>query len=118
MKDMSYIHDLKIKNILLEVKNLMLDMFRDNLKDVILYGSCARNENTSESDIDILVLVDIESVQLKKYEDRITDIMVDISIENDIVLSIFTQSLDEYRAQEDVLPFYRNINLEGVKIYG
>lgn len=35
-----------------------------NLKDILLFGSWARNENKPESDIDIVVILDEEGVNL------------------------------------------------------
>ena len=35
----------------------LLDLFRDNITMIILYGSVARNEATSESDVDIAIVM-------------------------------------------------------------
>jgi predicted nucleotidyltransferase len=118
MKDISNIYDARIKNILNKVENKMLELFQNKLQDIILYGSYARNENTSESDMDIMILVDEKQELLKKYEDSVEDIMVDLSLEYDIVLSLYTQSIQEYQKQISILPFLRNIQSEGIRIYG
>ncbi len=118
MKDISNIYDVRVKGILNKVGNKMLELFQDKLKDIILYGSYARNENTSESDMDIMILVDEKPELLKEYEDSVEDIMVDLSLEYDIVLSLYTQSIQEYQRQVSILPFLRNIQREGIRIYG
>ena len=35
----------------------LLDLFRDYITMIILYGSVARNEATSESDVDIAIVI-------------------------------------------------------------
>lgn len=118
MKDISNIYDVRVKEILNKVENKMFQLFQNKLKDIILYGSYARNENTSESDMDIMILVDENQELLKGYEDSVAEIMVDLSLEYDIVLSLYTQSIQEYQKQISVLPFLRNIQREGIRIYG
>lgn len=119
MKDINNIYlDVGIKDILNEVESKMLELFQNKLEDIILYGSYARNENTSESDMDIMILVNEKEDVLKEYEDSIADIMVDLSLEYGIVLSLYTQSVQEYQKQVSVLPFLRNIQREGIRIYG
>ncbi len=48
MNDISSVKDMKAREILLKIDNKITDIFKDKLNNVILYGSYARNENTSE----------------------------------------------------------------------
>jgi len=118
MKDISYIKDTKTKEILYKVQDKMVDIFGNKLSNIILYGSYARNENTIESDMDIMVIVNENENSLRKYEDAITDFMVDMSLESGIVLSLYAQSRQDYERQVRVLPFLMNIQREGIRIYG
>ncbi len=68
----------KIKEMLEEVEKALISLFYDELENIILYGSYARGDFTYDSDIDIMVLVNEEEDNLKKYDDKITDIMVDL----------------------------------------
>ncbi len=117
MNDIYTVRNENIKGIFRDVENKMKEVFHTKLYCIILYGSYARNENTAESDIDILVLVNDEEKSLRRYEDIITDIMVDLSLEYGVVLSLYIQSVEEYKKQVKVLPFLMNIQKEGVKIY-
>ena len=66
----------RIKNILEEYVNGLLKMIGKNLKQVILYGSYARGEqdkNGEISDIDIMILVDLEEDKIKKLEKKVTE---------------------------------------------
>lgn len=44
--------------------------------------------------------------------------MVDLSLEYNIVVSLYTQSIQEYEKQVNVLPFLMNVEREGVNIHG
>ncbi len=116
MKDISIIRDVYLKEILNKIAERIVVVFNDKLNNIILYGSYARNENTSESDIDIMVLVNETEDKIREYEDSITDIMVDLSLEYEVVISIYTQNVQDYEKQLKVLPFLMNIHKEGIII--
>lgn len=111
-----FIKDNKISELLKKVKQNMGILFIDKLDSNILYGSFARHENTDESDIDIMVLVDEDEETLKKYEDKVTDIMVDLSLEFDKVVSLYIESKKYYAEKAKILPFFTNIENVGIKL--
>lgn len=118
MRSLKMIKDSKIKELLLRVQFDLEELFGDKLKDIILYGSYARFENTKDSDIDIIVLIDEDDKELRKHEKDITNIMVDLSLEYELVVSIHSQSYDVYRRHSNILPYFINIENEGVSFYG
>ncbi len=48
----------KIRELLGKLRRGLKDLYGDRLEDVFLFGSYARDEATSESDLDILVVLD------------------------------------------------------------
>lgn len=48
------------------------------MKAVILYGSVARGTQTKESDIDIMVLVDGNTEELRNYDEQLSDVSTDM----------------------------------------
>ena len=44
----------------------LLNIFADDIKAIILYGSVARNESTSESDIDIAIIMQHDMDDIKR----------------------------------------------------
>ncbi|MCL2053594.1 MAG: nucleotidyltransferase domain-containing protein [Oscillospiraceae bacterium] len=94
----------------------MQRMFNEKLKSVILYGSYARGDYDNESDIDIMVLVDMSDAELNDYNREIVDFEVGINLEYDVVLSIFVNDCKHFEQWLPVLPFYRNIKTEGVVV--
>ncbi len=70
--------------ILLQLKIQLKDTFRDRMKDVILFGSQARNEETEYSDFDILIITDKPVTWQEKS--KIRDICYNISLDFDIII--------------------------------
>ncbi len=80
---------------------------------VILFGSRARNEARSDSDWDILVLLDRKDVTLKD-EQKIRHLLFDIELETGESISTFVYSLNDWNTRLSVTPLYQNIQKEGV----
>lgn len=118
MKSIDAIKNRRFLGILSEVKEEILKLFGDKLEHLILYGSWARDEQDAESDIDIMILVDENEAALRGYRHKIVDIMTDLSLKHDTVISFTRETNRRYNEYLDVLPFYRNIYNEGIEIYG
>jgi len=101
-----------------ELNKNMANLFGDKLRKIILYGSYAKNKQNKESDIDFFVLVDDTEENLRNNKYRIADIMANLSLNHDILVSITEETYGRYREYSEILPFYKNIREEGVEIYG
>lgn len=108
----------EIKKLLEEVKEKSTQLMGNKLKQIILFGSFARGEESVESDVDVMLLIDEEPEKIEKYSEDILDIMTDLSIKYDVVLSILEVSVKEYNKYKDFVPFFETIAYEGVEIYG
>ncbi|MCI0471719.1 MAG: nucleotidyltransferase domain-containing protein [Candidatus Aminicenantes bacterium] len=118
MRSIETIKDRRLKAILSDIKEEVLKLFGDRVVQLILYGSYARNEQDGESDIDVLILVDEDEENLKKYRPKVIDIMTDLSLKYDTLISLARKTYDHYTEYFDFLPYYQNIYNEGVEIYG
>jgi predicted nucleotidyltransferase len=118
MKNIKTIKDKQFLAILTNVKEEVLKLFGGKLKQLILYGSYARNEQDPESDIDIMILVDENEATLRKYTYKIADIMTDLSLKYDKFISLTEETLSRYNEYLGVLPYFQNIYNEGIDIYG
>jgi uncharacterized protein len=87
----------------------------DNTAEVILYGSQARGQATEYSDIDLLLLSNSDiSSNLKK---QIHDDIYEISLENDIVISIIIKTRSGWeRPISQATPLYQAIQNEGILV--
>lgn len=89
----------------------------DSVEKIILFGSQARGDSTADSDIDILVVVDVPQEKLSKIKRTMRNLTSKISLEQDEVVSLLVSDKREYDTMADTL-FYRNIARDGVELYG
>lgn len=83
--------------------------------EIILYGSRSREDSTSESDWDFLVLVD--GPVDDERTDRIRHRLYEIEWESGEVLSCIVRNRQQWhRSPYRGTPFYRNIVKEGVQL--
>ena len=111
----------KIRNVLEEYVQGLFDIIGKNLKQVILYGSYARgdqNQNGEVSDIDIMILVDLNEEEIKEIEKKVIDYSYDLDLEYDILLSPIIENIDNYKNRTKYIAFYKNIEKEGVLLNG
>lgn len=86
------------------------------LNAVVLFGSYARGDYDEESDIDIMVRIDCSRADLNEYLYAFSDIASDLSLDNDITVSITvfdTQTFTEYKS---AMPFLKNVEREGIRV--
>ena len=114
---MEKLQDETLKKMLIELADMLLDVYHDKLKAVILYGSAARGTATEESDIDIMVLIDGTDQELRNFGNRLDDISTDISLKYFKVFSIMDICYQEFITWMKISPFYRNVSEEGVVLY-
>ncbi len=82
---------------------------------VILYGSQARGDAGTESDIDLLILIDKDKVTLNDKQ-SISYPLYDIALETGITISPLIFSQKEWDDRPFKTPFYINIANDGVVI--
>ena len=92
------------------------DIFGTHLLDVMLYGSYARGDQQEESDIDVFALVDLSKEELMNYRRTVSRFSSDIDLEHDVLLSIKLQDAETFHRYGSVLPFFRNVMKEGIRI--
>ena len=108
----------KIDKILKQFISQISDLIGDRLKKVILYGSYARGDYKNNSDIDIMILTDFNDEELAKYRMEIRDLACDLELENDIIISPIVRNIEKYNNRINVIPFYMNVQKEGVVLHG
>ncbi|MGI0480737.1 nucleotidyltransferase domain-containing protein [Geminocystis sp. CENA526] len=102
-----------LKDILNQVKKSLTNLYREQLDKIILYGSQARQDAQIDSDIDILVVL---RDNINPYEeiDKTGNIIAQISLDYDVVLSRHFVSLEKFNHGNN--PFLQNIKKEGIVI--
>lgn len=101
----------EVDHVIKEFKAALEKLYGQRLKDVILYGSWARNEATEDSDVDLLVVLEGE-VKPGKEIDRMIDIITDINLKHNVLLSVCPVSDRDHESLKS--PLLMNVRREGV----
>lgn len=109
-----------ISNIINEFVKGVNEILGNRVKKIILYGSYARGDYNKSSDVDLMILTDLTDEEIVEYRDKIIDFAYDIEWDNnfDITLSPLVKNIDKYNKRIDVIPFYMNVQREGVVLDG
>ena len=93
----------------------LVDIFSNDIIAIILYGSVARNENTAESDIDIAIIVKNEMDDATR--ERFIQWSAELDLRYDKVFSIIDIQEKNMEKWGSVLPFYQNVQKEGIVLW-
>lgn len=91
-------------------------VYGENIVKIILYGSYARGDYQNNSDIDIVAIVQGEREGLQQELKKVWDISSDLELEYGIIISPTVIPFAEYEKYKKDLPYYRNIQNEGVEV--
>lgn len=93
------------------------DIVKDDLEKIIMFGSHARGDYTSESDIDIAVIINRTRKDIDKYKDELIELSADIDLRNFVVVNFLCVPNEEFKEKKSYYPIYANIEKEGVVWY-
>lgn len=92
------------------------NVYGSNLVNVYLYGSYARGDYDEDSDIDLVAIVKGTREELQNQLKNIWDISSDLELEYEVIISPTVIPFDEFEQYKEDLPYYKNIEKEGVKL--
>ena len=107
----------EVQIILSKYVNELEKIYGTYLKEVILYGSYARGDFSKDSDIDIMILLDLDDMLIKKYRHELSGIIFEFSMDYNIDIKPIAKSKEHFKQWVDVYPFYKNIKRDGVQLY-
>lgn len=105
-----------VENLLKEYRKQLEAVSDSHIEKMILYGSYARGDFKKDSDIDVMILVDLDEFQMKPYENKIYDITYDFNSEYGTDIMPVVQNLDHFNYWKRAYLFYKNVEEEGVVI--
>lgn len=91
-------------------------VYGDALVKIMMYGSYARGDFDAESDIDLVAIVRGERQALQRELKKVWDISSELELEYETIVSPTVIPYDEYEQYREDLPYYRNIEREGVAV--
>ena len=65
-----------------------------------------------------MILTDFNDEELAEYRVKIRDLACDLELENDIVISPIVKKKKKYNHRINIVPFYMNVQKEGVTLFG
>lgn len=99
-----------VEKILQELSALLRERYGGRYRGLWLYGSQARGDAHSESDIDVLLVL-ADAAQPTREIDRIADVLADFNLRYGVLLSVLPVAEKTLKSAEG--PFWRNVRREG-----
>ncbi|PIU56524.1 MAG: nucleotidyltransferase domain-containing protein, partial [Chloroflexi bacterium CG07_land_8_20_14_0_80_51_10] len=78
----------RIDNVIREFRAEVEKLYGESLKNIILYGSWARDEATENSDIDIVVVLEGDIAPGKEI-DLMIDTITEINLKHRVLMSVY-----------------------------
>jgi predicted nucleotidyltransferase len=100
-----------VREAIKEFKTEIQKLYGQRLKEVILYGSWARDEATSESDIDLIVVLTGDVVPGQEI-DRMIEVITEINLTHNVLISVYPVSEEAYATVNS--PLLMNVRREGI----
>lgn len=116
MENRDYITE-ELKSLINTYVNNVRNIYGSHLRNIILYGSYARGDFNEYSDIDIMILVDLNDMDIKKYGDVLSDMTFDYNLDNDLDIKPIAKNETHFNKWVGTYPFYSNVRKEGVVLY-
>lgn len=91
-------------------------ILKENLSKLIVYGSYARGDYHSNSDIDVMILTPLSKEEIEHVENDIYDLAFELELESGIVVNPVIENESHYKYWLGALPFYNNVEKEGIVI--
>ncbi|MCM1124075.1 MAG: nucleotidyltransferase domain-containing protein [Eubacterium sp.] len=107
-----------IQDIILEFVKLTKEILGSRLTKIILYGSFARGDYTENSDIDIMILTTLSDKEIEKIETEIFDLAFEFQMKYFVDISVVLKNENQFNYWLGILPFYDNVQREGIVVHG
>ena len=92
-------------------------IYGSHVRQIILYGSYARGDFRPDSDVDIMILLDMSDLELKAYAQQLSYMTYDFNMDNDLDIKPIAKSEAHFKKWIVNYPFYSNVHKEWVVLY-
>ena len=106
--------DERIREVMESFASQAKSVYGTKLHQIVLYGSCARGDYQQDSDIDVMLLLNVGQDQLAEERKKVFDIADEIDLKYDVVLEQILEHdedppeeyLDDLMPWSDKIPEY------------
>jgi len=91
-------------------------VFNEILCDVRLFGSYARGDHNEDSDIDIMVIINVSVAEVGRFRHDICRIAATLELQYNVTISPVLYGKEEYDSRK-TFGFCKNVEAEGVSQY-
>lgn len=108
------IHKISLPSKLIDsIKRSLLELYGTQLNKIILFGSYARGDTHSDSDIDLMIVLNKDSISAFEEIEFINEFLYPLSLSYEKFISVVPVSANRYK-QETANPLFNNIKKEGI----
>ena len=101
-----------------EATELVQRLLKEELLEVILYGSCARGDYLEDSDVDIALITRCNRIEAQKYSSGLADIATELAMRYFAVVNFVCLPNNEFQEKKVWYAYFQNIDTEGEVLYG
>lgn len=103
----------KLQEILAKLKDYLASVYGERLTSLVLFGSQARRDATTHSDIDVMIVL-AEEIDIPLENKRLSEFVAALCLEYDVVITHVWTGLQDWQTRQN--PLLINIRREGVTV--
>lgn len=88
---------LTMQSLMQQYVSSIREIYGTHLRQVILYGSYARGDYNAESDVDIMILLDLSDMDIKEYRHQLSNMTFDFDMDHNKILSILKNNANSVK---------------------
>ena len=101
-----------------EVLDLYVERVKTRLQEklsaIYLFGSVARGDYTADSDIDVMLVLNMDEEEIREIRSSLTRLSSDLNLDYNVQFNKFTVSRNDFEARRIL---FNNVRNEGVLLY-
>ncbi len=105
----------KLHPMLLELRRALIKKYGGRLKKIVLFGSYARGDYTSDSDMDVLIVLEDLNSGYKEIS-KLVPLIADLNLKYGELASCIAVSRVDYEKGRS--PLLVNVHREGIALHG
>lgn len=106
-----------IEKIKLEVPELIKSLMKEDLIEIVLYGSCARGDYTEDSDVDIALITKSDRTEAQRYVGALAAIATEFAIKYFAIVNFVCLPYKEFVEKKGWYGYFNCIENEGKALH-